>query len=387
MKRPRDRGSILVLALLVAAAGSIAGMWLVISSDLRVRANRYLGRAGFAARLASSGLQLARIKLGLNPGVTSLAAPGLAADEAISVTVSPLAYLVARATSTGALGDATQAVQADLRAVGHPALEFNVLSGGALHFADVTVGGRLRANGDVSAAGDVDFTGTIETLDGSAVAAQIEEDQVSFLASPLALPVVDFAAYAGLSSPLLGLPTDADSGALTLARLSLTPSTNPYGPTNSAGAYILDAAGADVLLSGIYVRGTLTIVDAGLVTVANGYYHERADPSLATLLVDGDLDLRLDADLVESAAGRDMNGDGDFLDLFPATVDGIVVAIGSFSGPYGGTMKGLIAAGDVTLAGYPFLTSAPALASQPVRSFTLPGSFDIVPGSIAGVLP
>ena len=50
----RARGSVLVLALMVSAAAAIAGMWMVLSSYLRVRANRYLVRASDATRVARS---------------------------------------------------------------------------------------------------------------------------------------------------------------------------------------------------------------------------------------------------------------------------------------------------------------------------------------------
>jgi type IV pilus assembly protein PilB len=62
----RDRGS--VLALLVSAASAIAGMWMVLTSDLRARTNRYeelwKPPAGIESRLKSKGCEVEKLYVG-----------------------------------------------------------------------------------------------------------------------------------------------------------------------------------------------------------------------------------------------------------------------------------------------------------------------------------
>lgn len=381
----RDRGSILVLALLVSASSAIAGMWLVLTSDLRSRANRYLSRASDATRNAMSGLELARCALGVDAewdGATYTLGPSGSIAGSATVSIAPLGFCRVAANSVGALADTTQIVEAELRGPFHPVLDFNVVSATTITFQDAFIDGHVRANGNVAAVGTVDFSGTLETTSGSTVTSEIDSSQVAFVSQSLALPPVSLSELAAMCSPLSGVPFDAGLDALLVDRTRLTPNSNPYGGLNAKGAYVLDADGSKVVLRDLYVQGMILILDAANVEIRKGYFQERVDPSLPSLVVEGNLDLHFEAALVEAAQLFDFNSDGDMLDTFSPHVSGIVRATGSLKLPYTGTVNGAAFGQSVTIVGAASLEDDPQLSTFPVRGYIAPGAWDIVAGTV-----
>lgn len=381
--RSGERGSILVLALLVSAASAIAGMWMVLTSDLGVRRNRYLVRAFEASRVSQGGLQLARERLGADPAWTSaIVTDPVDPTQVLTVSVQSVAYKYVQATSVGAVADSTQIVTADLRAVSHPSLWYQAVSSGTITFLDSTVGGFLRANSNVLGEGDVDFSGSVETMDRATVTDQIDPKQVVKVSEALAPPPIPIDDYVRFSSPLLSLPYDDDEEAYVLEKSSLTPLSNPFGAANAEGAYSIDGKGAAVVLRDVYIVGSLTIYNVTEVRIERGYSHRNAVAYLATLLVEGPILMSLESPLVELVEAYDYNQDGDLLDVHPPEVEGVIHAYGSFTGPYGGTVRGVILANEVLIGGNASLQASPSLLTQPIVGYVLPGSWEIVAGSI-----
>lgn len=381
--RTRDLGSVLILALLVSAAGSIAGMYMVLRWDLISRANRYLGRAADASRLGLAGLQAARERLDSDPGWTggALSDPTLN-GQTINVSMTSLGIYRARASSTGAVGDATQTIVGDLRAVSHRSVAYSVYSATTVEFDNATVGGYVRANGDVTAIGELDFSGNLQTLDGSAVPGDIDSSQVVFVQDPLGSPSIAFTQYISGATPLLGLPIEMGTGAILLENTSLRPDNNPFGGTNAFGAYLIDAGGQPVVIRDVYVLGCLLIRGASSTLIEQGYHHNRAELGLASIITDGPLEVRLENALNESDLWIDYNGDGDLLDSFAPSIEGVVCTMSTFVGPFGGTVSGTILGYQVTITGMPTLEKTSAIPSNPVVGFIEPGPWDLVAGSI-----
>ncbi len=370
-----------MLALLVSAAASIAGMYMVLSADLGVRKNRYLTRAADAARLGLSGLQIARARLGADASWTgATAVDPLVTAESVTVTATVIRPSVAHVEAVGAAGDATQSVRADLRAVPHQSLEFRVVSATTITLDECTIGGSLRANGNVLANGDVDFYGAIETTQGSVVTSEVAPSQVTLVSTQIVPPAVSLSTYSSAASSLIGVPMQGN--AFLLEDLAFRPDANPYGATNANGAYVLDAGGGDVVFRDVYVEGTLIVENAGTVTIERGFHLVRANQSFASLLIEGDLVLRLETALAEYLSLVDFNGDSDVLDLFAPAIEGVIYVTGAFVGPYSGQVSGTLLASSVTLTGVANLKSSSIVAAQPVVEFTLAGPWDVVPGTI-----
>ena len=379
-----QRGSILVLALLVSASAAVLGMWMVVTGDLKVRKTRYLVRRADAHRIGDSGVELARGMLGNNPAWAgaSVTNPKYT-NQTLVVSVSDVAYRVARVESLGSISDTTAAVTADVRAVPVKALWYNVFSDLPLTLDNATVGGYLRTNGEVLAVGTIDFSGTVEVIEGKAVAPEINPSQVFETADVVPVPAVNIATYTSAATPLSAVP-EVD-GDLVLEKVYLSPSSNPYGGLNPDGIYVLDAGARDVVIRDVYIEGTLVVVDVGNVLVEQGYYHTRARSHLATLIVEGDLDLRLESAIGEVDLGADLDGSG-LVELAaeygPAIDGGIVYVTGRFVGARGGFIRGCVIADEVVLVGRVELYEDPDLDELPVMEFTESGSWEIVPGSI-----
>lgn len=379
--RSRKNGSILVLALIVSATASIAGMHLMIVSDLRVRRSYALARIQESVRVSSSGLQYARGRLGISAGyeggdVTDPAFP----QATFTLEVEPAGILKVHATSTGTFGDATSASHADLIAPGHPALGFSVFSASTIHLDDVTLKGYLRANGNVTAHGVVDFFGALMTTTGSNVTAQIAPGQVEFVPQAMTPPTLPIASYQSLSATLIDPPVV--QGKVCLKGIALRPDHNPYGSTNARGAYVLDAGHRSVELLDLYVNGSLTILNTHNVTIGQGCHFVPFDPALATLLVDGDLNAQMQDDLREASLAVDLNGDGDLIDVFAPRCEGVIGVSGALAITGSGTLKGAFIAESVTLEGYPKFEIAQSFKSQPVEGFVVPGPWNILSGTI-----
>ncbi|MFH0945517.1 MAG: hypothetical protein V2A76_10005, partial [Planctomycetota bacterium] len=359
------------------------GMYMVLTADLRSRANRYLSRAADASRVSLAGLHAARIQLGGNPGWTggNFRDPD-APSQGVTVTASSTGVLTSRATCVGVVGDATQGISADLMAVPDPVLGFNLFSATTIELDNVTSGGYVRANGDITATGDLDFSGTVETLSGSSVTLQIESRQVHYVSETLVPPAVSMAFYASRASPMLGLPVDTETGAILLENISLRPDSNPYGATNPKGAYLIDAPGQKLAIRNVYVEGLLVVRGATHILIEQGFYLVRVDNGMASLVANAPIDLRLQNSLDESVSLIDFNGDGDLFDLFQPSIEGVVYSSSSFTGPQGGLIKGAVVANQIHLTGMPDLRDSSALATQPVYEFTEPGPWDVVAGSI-----
>jgi hypothetical protein len=100
------------------------------------------------------------------------------------------------------------------------------------------------------------------------------------------------------------------------------------------------------------------------VFVERGFYLRRADASLASLLVTGNLDLRLETALFEAALLMDLNGDGDMLDVHPPSVAGIVWCSGALTLPYSGSLLGSAMGQSVKIVGNGVLADEPLLLTQ-----------------------
>lgn len=358
---------------------------MVLTADLRVRANRYLSRASDAARVALSGLELARVRLGddrfFDGGNYAIGTDGDVTSN-VSITTEKLSDYRIRVATSGAQGDSTQSVLAELKAPSKQVLDFNIVSAGSVTFVDTTIGGHVRANGSVTTSGNVDFSGTIETLTGSTVSSSFVAGQVAYVSESLPPPALSLTTLENFCSPIVGAPLSNDRSTIQLHSFRLSPSYNPWGNTNARGAYVLDADQKNVSIQDGFVRGMLLILNAGTVTVEHGYSHWRQDASLPTLVVQGNLDLKLELSMSEAATLTDLNGDGDLLDLFEPRLDGIVQATGELTLPYGGTLSGCALGNSVKLVGYSTVLKCAELDAEPVHEYTEAGAWEIVAGSV-----
>ena len=164
-----------------------------------------------------------------------------------------------------------------------------------------------------------------------------------------------------------------------LRRANFTPTDNTQGTPNADGIYYVHIGWEAIFVRNVHVKGTLIIRGYG----SNEVWFDRAcwlesGPSgYPTLLFDvpnGELNMGMPSDpLDESTRGIDFNEDGDTIDLFSSSVQGLVWANANWVWFHGSawTFKGcLIATNEVWVEDDVTVKSDPALASRLIPGFT-----------------
>ena len=119
----------------------------------------------------------------------------------------------------------------------------------------------------------------------------------------------------------------------------LSPSSNPYGPTNPEGIYVIDCQGSNIKIEYCRIIGTLVLINPDpLSDIQFEMSMEPAVSNYPALLVQGSIALGMQ-NTVLSEAGRGVNfnpagspyqglSDNDQLDTYPSQVKGLVYVSG-----------------------------------------------------------
>ena len=247
------------------------------------------------------------------------------------------------------------------------------LRGGVHVYGDIRTTGKVRADADVSLAGN------IYTAPGQDVDAVLEDADTQVIRTGLAVdaPPVDFAWYRSVAREIF-LPVEAKHYALRNARL--TPTNNPFGLAHPQGLYFVDAGGKEVRIYDSYLIGSLIITNSPRLKIRGGYYHKTYLKQYPALLCSGDIFIEINQNLQESVVGVDFNGDADMKDLFVSQIHGVVYSSGMITGLQYGVdpgpfyFRGAMVASRLIIAGSAFHVSYdPELAETPVAGFQGPG--------------
>ena len=252
----------------------------------------------------------------------------------------------------------------------------------------IRIYGDIRTRGNVTADADVALAGNIYTAAAATVQATLPDGDTRIVRTEraVAAPPLDLAWFESAATHL-SLPVGGSRK--ELRRVTLGPARNPFGAANPNGLYYVDAGGSDVYLSESFVEASLVIVNAPTVTVGPAYYHATPDAKYPALLCTGNIDVRIERYLRESAADQDFNSDGDQKDIYVSRIRGVVYASGRFTGFLAGTdagpfyVHGAVVANQIDLFGSSFhLTYDPQLATVAVAGFEGPG-LALVRGSLS----
>jgi len=265
----------------------------------------------------------------------------------------------------------------------HRALGYAVVAGHDLGFGDSTVAGPVYA-------GNVMWTwGTVTTRDnasfetplGGVIGAGLNPSNAA--ADTLALPTPDLDFYAAKATTV-----SLDDG--DLQRDNLTTTANSQGSPNAQGLYYVHIGWNNVKVRDVHVNGTLIIEGYGSNTVAfdSPNWLEAGPDGHPTLLIDvpnGAVHFRLPASqLEEGGSDVDFNEDGDRLDSFSSSIQGLVWVNAARVDLYESmwTMTGtLIATNDVFVYHGVTVDDDPAVTDQLTPGFT-DGMLHVIRGSI-----
>lgn len=375
------RGTAYVVAVgigLMVAAIALGGMSVARS---RAAANKLRNDEVQARTVARSAIELARATIKsdsswrANHSNGTWLAGGSLQDASIDFSVtnsagalnrSELDSVVVLADATVGLSRQRLSVQLDAKTVPLNCLAIPLTVGGAINATSSTItpaGATIATNlsitsvlatirPNVEAGVSIIGTGFFGTTTTSAAARVLPNSSVfdSYVASGTAISIG--------SLPLVSFKP-------TIQKVVLSPASNPYGPTNANGVYVIDCQGQSLVITNCRIAGTLVLLNPGLSTAVSGSV--RWFPAVSNypcLLVNGSISLQMSSsNLSESTLSTNFNPPGtpygypagstdtDTSDSYPSSISGLVYASGNVSTSNAPTVGVLIVKGTLTVGG------------------------------------
>jgi hypothetical protein len=165
-------------------------------------------------------------------------------------------------------------------------------------------------------------------------------------------------------------------------RVVLSAKSNPYGPVNPQGIYVIDCQGQVLRVRDARIQGTLVLLSPGVTPIVERTIHwEPAAPNYPALMVRGNLRMSWDGGLVLSETAQTANfnpagtpylnsEDADMLDVYPGVIKGLVYVTGNVLIDRRCDLTGnLVAAGNIDAQANVNLTYNPAARDYPPPGF------------------
>lgn len=406
MKSPRRRGTVFLVVLSVVALVVV----LILASMAVITARRAAAEARVSGAVARAAAE-SSLELAIAEATNSYAwRTSVKSGAAFAVSESFPAASFSVTAADPVDGDVSTNLDDPVTLTGAG------LSGPARQMASVVLEldttavsglGCALATGD-----DITFSSaTVRSLGTIASNAAVTAGSSNIVAPVIAVGTITGSTY-GLSrtplSPAVQIPAQpwADYTAIgstlsygltggQIRSVVLGPSRNPYGPTNTQGVYIINAAGGNLLIRDTRVLGTLVVLNAGTVELRGSVVMDPAVNGWPVLIVQGTIFFNtVGGDLSESAIGTNFNpaavpyrgaSDFDTVDTFASTLNGIIYASGNISSDPTArcTIRGaLLAGGKASLAGELNLRYCTDTTAAP-PGFRAGSGFKIRPGSWA----
>jgi hypothetical protein len=293
---------------------------------------------------------------------------------------SPLDPIVM--TGIGTLNGATQKTRLTLQAE-KTALtclkQLVVCAGGNISFNDATIRSfshTIAANGNITAASGNIFSNlqASGTITGTTYSGTTESGVV-----PRELPAASvFASYLAEGSAIDITLLPYISGARYLDNQLISPSSNPYGPTNANGVYIIDCGGRDLVIQNSRIVGTLVILNQGGSSIVR--YSVNWSPAVANypcLLAQGYMPISIYSQVL-SETTRNLNPSGsphpypggttntDTADFYASRIEGLIYISGNAQISNNSTLGPVVVGGNlVTWNTVNFLPSATLYDTPP----------------------
>ncbi len=269
-------------------------------------------------------------------------------------------------TGTGAEGDARHKTQVRLEPVIKPldCLGVSLHAGANLKF-DTAI---LRSDQTISANGRVDSTNSMIVAGVEAVTS-INGTQYTGTTTtgiePRSMPTSSVFDYYLSKGTVISYEALADMGsARKLVNALLSPKSNPFGEErNSAGIYVIDCAGKQIVITDSRIVGTLVLLNPRENSLIEGsVLLEPAVEDYPTLLVRGSIEIKLDGSMLsEDAAGNtNFNPEGtpyredqdsDAVDLYASLIRGLVYVSGDLFNTGTTVLEGTMIVGGTLSAG------------------------------------
>ncbi len=263
----------------------------------------------------------------------------------------------------------------------------SALHGGAL----LSSSGAITCNQTASSNGDI----TVGSLSGDAWAVGFIAGAVSGTTSPLQSPprempdpiaVFDYYLVNGTAINVNSIPNNK------ITKCVLSAGSNPYGPVNSQGIYVLDCQGTILSIEDCRIEATLVFLSTqNTLVIGKNIHWEPPAPSLPALLVKGNLEMQWlgGSPLVETSVNYNPPGtpymgvsDNDMADSYPGVIRGLVYASGNLYVTSQCALEGTVVTGGALIATAPVNIAYSAVnPSNPPPGFSGGTRVRIVPGT------
>ena len=295
-------------------------------------------------------------------------------------------------TGVGIQGDARYQFQVTLLAETDPltCLEVSLQANTDAIFQDsVTIHGIqiVSANNVIQALGHVTVYPDMESVNGFVGALGPGATTSPTVARDMPDPVTVYDYYVTNGTPIT-VP------GYVIEKQLLSPTSNPYGPTDPQGIYVVDCGGQRLTISNARIVGTLVVLRAGSGSEIRPTVNlEPAVANFPVLLVDGSFMVDTGAGVLsESTTGINFNPpgtrfdgveDSDLEDTYPAVIKGLVYVSNDLTTSNDAAFEGVVVVGntfigtDNVTVNYQgsFLANPPPGFTGPPRMYTSPGTW------------
>jgi hypothetical protein len=356
-----DRGTIYIVVLVGVMLVTVIGLWSVSLLRVRTRSQRWAADSAQASLLAQTGIEVGLNMIASSPSWRTDLGNGQWRDDS---TLDVGSYILeaqdpvdgdvtvgegdpVMLTATGKKGDSRHKarVRVEFTLTPMDSLSSALHAGRTINFngATATADAVISTNGSMYASSST-INADVEAA-GWILGWSYNGSKESFAGSRELPPTSVVDDYAERATPIdiADLPVrtvNTGSGDVTISYLEelvLSPASNPYGPPDAAGIYVVNCKGLHLRITNCRIVGTLVILNPGSYTQVEGSVcWEQAGSNKAVLLVGGPCGLLLSQDPLDEAAfivnfnppGTPYQGteDVDQLDAYPSNINGLIYA-------------------------------------------------------------
>ncbi|MCK5269461.1 MAG: hypothetical protein KAJ46_01700 [Sedimentisphaerales bacterium] len=278
-------------------------------------------------------------------------------------------------TATATINDVSRTISVKTK----PA-PFRILNYAVAAANNIDISNKVRINGDVTSNADIDKSGGNTWIFGNAEAVGTIHETINISgdivpgSSPKDFPnAEEIMAY--YTSRATFIPYIA-----TIENILLSPSNNPFGPTNPDGLYYIDCDIGEITIKNCRIIGTLIIrsILIDKVTIESAVNWQPARPDYPALIVDHQLSrikIHTENDLSEDSINTDLSlpgepGYGDEVDIYPNIIKGLICCYNDISLESKCNIQGtVIARNDIILKDDAVCTYDPAILDNPPEGF------------------
>lgn len=245
---------------------------------------------------------------------------------------------------------------------------------------NININDHIKINGDVTSNADINKSEEDTWIFGNAEAVGTIHETTNISgniapgSSPKKFPVADeIMTY--YKSRATVIPY-----VLTIENVLLSPSSNPFGPTNPDGLYYIDCGSTKLTIKNCRIIGTLIIRSIVIdnIYIESAVNWQPARPDYPALIVDHNLShiqIKPDEDLDEDEIEADLSlpgesGYGDENDVYPNVIKGLIYCYNDITLKSSCNIQGtVIARNDIVVKNDAVCTYDPAILDNPPKGF------------------